>query len=1474
LKNKLLFFNKEGYPYNFEYDENDETYGGKLLFDENSNDTFKTIGLYLFEEVEPITYSDDMLLKKVELYNQSGISFTQSINENNNKIDNILCVNSSPNFYSKWIYGNNFDDLYPINSYISFNNMSFLSTTNDFDYNYYCVLENKPNAILIITDTDNETWDNTFLGGDIISHNIIKYDDYNNTLVSKITNYNFEQNKKLSISGSKYNDGIKTYINSAITNTYYQNWDTSGLSGDTFNLELTLYTERPKLYQGTVDFTLNNNDAILNFNNMSINLYENQQIIFEDYFDQPILSTNPIFTVVKKINTINVYNGDIIFYHIENENKTKIDIFNTNTNKITYDNYIKINGIIEDWDYTIKNGDILKFTTTLNNNTLKNIDREVSIKNIKYFKDIRIEYWQDKIKEYPALYNITKSNAIKYNNTINEQLYIDGEQIYNDKDNNQLSSDYIPINLRYEYIYFNEYIINDSNIYQISKLLSKNSNIYECTFSPHSITNTNFSKSVICYNISNIINLSKTILSDSGTTQPDYNSTINAFNTIHKTTLDRYGLTLYLNDNKIYLYSNLNTNIGQNMYFDAHVYINDNNAIDLTSGITNSKINNILINVNEILYNETILPSNVDSFDKNYHNEIMFNLNNDNNDYGFLLTLNNIEYYTKFINNTVETIDNFILTYKNIFKNIGVNLSSGLTNSVVYVDNYKDIRINYWTKEILNSPSKYKQASENAIKNNISINDEIYNEASYNYENYDDKEKIEYSVGQPMLIIDGIYPNVDISTLSVKVNIYSDYEILNTINNKSLFITGNELILNINSFYDFGYSTGMIINISGSKYNQNNKDYNIINISEHIIELSYQGLFFDDNSNITITSQKYLRKPRLSYNKDIYFSFKFDDIYDKSIFFYDISGEHLKPTKDLITGDYIESTRYIGQKPLWDINNECDDIEITLIDKPNDNINYINVPQKQQTVFYGEKGEYCLEFLLDEYDSTNINPTPEPLQVFIGYNNDNEGVNHSKIIMDLVDNTLFSGLTTSSTNNIDIEFSFDKNGVLKIQTDKNIDFINIGFEVGQPIEIIFNEMGDNNNHEFLNYGPFIIEYVNSKEIKIDINKLDYDITEFDTTYNTESYSFNIKVLPKKIFTLDVYGETEIEDERFRANLNNMGIDLNEKIEHIFPTSDINDDGIDYKLLNKKRKEMLIMYPEIYNYIGSYKALINAVNFFGWNGLELYEYYKNVNVDSDLYQKLIKVKIPDIFDNTVDGWTENDFIKGTYDTQYYKKTNLFNLTYNITDEHGNNIQYFSLNEMQTKLSLLKKWLKNNVIPLSTNLIDITGVVESEATMYHKTTSHFNTTKVYSSNKNTTINFNISETRNINKDYLLQIDFYTLNDNIPLGWTCKIVTYLKNNDGKLFKQQDFKLMKNDLSPYSFNINKDVDQYIFIETNSNDDYGFGITKNNMFNSSTLKNFQLINNNFNIPKQKQYLSMETGYYWFDENRYIWIDD
>jgi hypothetical protein len=48
----LIFYDKEGNYLNFNYNETLSRYEGDIIFPENSNDTFKTQILYMFENIK------------------------------------------------------------------------------------------------------------------------------------------------------------------------------------------------------------------------------------------------------------------------------------------------------------------------------------------------------------------------------------------------------------------------------------------------------------------------------------------------------------------------------------------------------------------------------------------------------------------------------------------------------------------------------------------------------------------------------------------------------------------------------------------------------------------------------------------------------------------------------------------------------------------------------------------------------------------------------------------------------------------------------------------------------------------------------------------------------------------------------------------------------------------------------------------------------------------------------------------------------------------------------------------------------------------------------------------------------------------------------------------------------------------------------------------------------------------------------
>jgi hypothetical protein len=107
----------------------------------------------------------------------------------------------------------------------------------------------------------------------------------------------------------------------------------------------------------------------------------------------------------------------------------------------------------------------------------------------------------------------------------------------------------------------------------------------------------------------------------------------------------------------------------------------------------------------------------------------------------------------------------------------------------------------------------------------------------------------------------------------------------------------------------------------------------------------------------------------------------------------------------------------------------------------------------------------------------------------------------------------------------------------------------------------------------------------------------------------------------------VYGETVGEDERLAILLSNLGTSLTTKDQFLFKDHDINEIGTDWKLINRKRRELLLELSNIKPFVGTYKALINAIKFFGYNNLTLKEYWLMIDNRSPMFGKLKAVEVP-------------------------------------------------------------------------------------------------------------------------------------------------------------------------------------------------------------------------------------------------------
>lgn len=490
----------------------------------------------------------------------------------------------------------------------------------------------------------------------------------------------------------------------------------------------------------------------------------------------------------------------------------------------------------------------------------------------------------------------------------------------------------------------------------------------------------------------------------------------------------------------------------------------------------------------------------------------------------------------------------------------------------------------------------------------------------------------------------------------------------------------------LNSLVEIEVKLGGVINISPTVYNQ-------------ITDNQYGTLDSDyiQKSDIWLKTRDYIRRPRENFEGDYEIEYYWKWLSDNvsEFFMYDFKGDQLSTDTPY---------SYLGEKPLS---------EIVLNKFPNNDISKIYLPQYQQTIF--DKIKYKLSYIDDGDD---ISTEVEPLELFLGFKSEEGGALRS-ILQLYKKEDIVINIESDTNNYITLETldndSDKRRGCFTILETSNETFTNKGLKPGQHIVIYLKDVSNNKNQYISNNNSIKLKIreVYTKVLIVDFFE-DYDIIEFEKTLisdypkiNENTYlKFTLKVVDKEIGRFTTYGQTEEEDIRFKTELGNVGKLIGPEEVFIFKEYDILEGGIDWNYLNMKRKEMLMMKHLIYPYVGAYKSIINAINYFGYNDLQLNEYYKNIDIESENFTKLFKIEIPDIFDNTVDGWIENDFIKGVSDN--LEGTNLFNLTYYITDKTGKSVIGYSIDEIIIKLQGLKYWLKNNVIPLTHKIMDISGV----------------------------------------------------------------------------------------------------------------------------------------------------------------------
>ena len=228
-------------------------------------------------------------------------------------------------------------------------------------------------------------------------------------------------------------------------------------------------------------------------------------------------------------------------------------------------------------------------------------------------------------------------------------------------------------------------------------------------------------------------------------------------------------------------------------------------------------------------------------------------------------------------------------------------------------------------------------------------------------------------------------------------------------------------------------------------------------------------------------------------------------------------------------------------------------------------------------------------------------------------------------------------------------------------------------------------------------------------------QVDFAISSKDETTYKRTLIIRDTCTNTIVAELVIVGETIGEDERLRVMTENLGYSVLSNDSLVFRDTDVNELLPDWLKVNTKRKEMMLEGHNIYTFIGSYKGLVNAIKFFGYDNLQIKEFWKNVDATSPNYGKYIQSNPISAFDPALVNWNGD---KITLPNKKYRKTSMFSLIYKInriregeydiddlplTEETSD----FTLEEVLIKLFGLKRKLEKEFLPLNAHIKDILG-----------------------------------------------------------------------------------------------------------------------------------------------------------------------
>ena len=191
-------------------------------------------------------------------------------------------------------------------------------------------------------------------------------------------------------------------------------------------------------------------------------------------------------------------------------------------------------------------------------------------------------------------------------------------------------------------------------------------------------------------------------------------------------------------------------------------------------------------------------------------------------------------------------------------------------------------------------------------------------------------------------------------------------------------------------------------------------------------------------------------------------------------------------------------------------------------------------------------------------------------------------------------------------------------------------------------------------------------------------------------------------------------ETEGEDERYRTLFTNFGIPDPKEYNEVFSDTNVFENLDDYRSINKHSKKVMLMYHEIFPYVGTYKALINAVKMLGYEDIFFKEWYKEVGKADIVDAGYVAYDMELGHDPKASSITNLSIEERIHK----KKLNKLSMMYHLNveedapvDQYGfpqtiRKANYYNSDAI-VKLVSLRKWLEKYILGINCHIIDIGG-----------------------------------------------------------------------------------------------------------------------------------------------------------------------